>query len=154
MTKVVQAEEKKKEQEGKRTPDEPKKKAKKMGRRERKALEKKHSEVAFSQFEADKGFGGMKDYEYGDIFDISREVELMREIKDIRDELNILHTLFGQQAALMNSAMKWDESPRSRKLKDAVERLQENVERMERNAERPHRAVRIQRLAQRCTSMG
>ena len=31
------------------------------------------------------------------IFDISQEIELLKEIKDIRDELNILRSLYGQQ---------------------------------------------------------
>lgn len=76
-----------------------------------------------------------------DIFDISQEVELMREIKDIRDELNILHTLFAQQALLMGSLLRDDKSQRSHNLMLAVQRLHETVERMERNAERPYRAV-------------
>ena len=36
-------------------------------------------------------------------FDISHEIELMREIKDIQEELNILRNLFNQQEVVLKS---------------------------------------------------
>ena len=41
--------------------------------------------------------------EHDDVFDISREINLLQEVKDIRDELNILKNLTNQQQKVLES---------------------------------------------------
>ena len=74
-----------------------------------------------------------------DVFDISSEVALMREIKDIKDELSILRNLLNQQTYVTNRySMALDDS---RGLKKAMQRLRDTVEEMDTYADRPYKAV-------------
>ncbi|RDW72868.1 hypothetical protein BP6252_06775 [Coleophoma cylindrospora] len=72
-----------------------------------------------------------------DIFDISREIELLKEVKDIRDELNILSTLFGQQSTVIKSFYSaiQPQAPQSRTaLMDAVNRHIAEVDVLDKDA--------------------
>lgn len=81
-----------------------------------------------------------------DIFDISQEIDLLKEIKDIRDELNIMRHLFDQQKRVLETfcpAIKAasghvEEKP---KLIDAVERQAHYVESLDEDAKRPYKAL-------------
>ncbi|KAF9873836.1 hypothetical protein CkaCkLH20_08570 [Colletotrichum karsti] len=88
-------------------------------------------------------------------FDISHEVELLREIKDIRDELNMLSNLFGQQklilepfthiiaearqSAAVSAGDATDKSSSKPSLVGAVERHIAYVEQMDDSAGRLYR---------------
>ncbi|KAJ3958269.1 hypothetical protein N0V92_005146 [Colletotrichum tropicale] len=92
-------------------------------------------------------------------FDISHEVELLREIKDIRDELNILGNLFGQQRLVLEPfvrAIKYGREMSTRKqesdtsdsgskpsLVAAVDRHITYIDGMDTNARRVYRHVRL-----------
>jgi hypothetical protein len=94
--------------------------------------------------------------ELEDIFDISREIELLKEIKDIRDELNILRNLFDQQKRVLESFCPAIETgqkniglpvPKERSsLMDAIQRHIDLVASMDEDAKRPYEAVRISLL--------
>lgn len=91
-------------------------------------------------------------------FDIMHEVGLLREIKDIRDELNILSNLFAQQkfvlgpftrvitngrrAAAVSTGETVDNSSSRPSLVDAIEKQIAYVEQMDANAGRVYRHVR------------
>ncbi|KAK1671862.1 hypothetical protein BDP55DRAFT_675020 [Colletotrichum godetiae] len=87
-----------------------------------------------------------------DSFDISHEVELLREIKDIRDELNILGNLFSQQKLVLETFTRIVEARRrdgqvpaadithpEPSLSHAVQRHIAYVESLDKNAERVYR---------------
>jgi hypothetical protein len=94
-----------------------------------------------------------------DSFDISREVDLMIEIKDIRDELNILSNLFDQQKSVLESFTRFigkmipahdaadNESNANTiarttpSLLGAINRQIEYVKRMNDDADRPYQRV-------------
>lgn len=46
------------------------------------------------------------DAEFDSLFDLSRETELLTEVKDIRDELNILHTMLKDQLTVLEDMEK------------------------------------------------
>ncbi|RDW87897.1 hypothetical protein BP5796_03591 [Coleophoma crateriformis] len=79
-----------------------------------------------------------------DIFDISREIELLKEVKDIRDELNILSTLFRQQSTVIKSFYSaiQPQAPQSRTaLMDAVNRHIAEVDVLDKDAETSYTAL-------------
>jgi len=93
-----------------------------------------------------------------DSFDISREVDLMIEIKDIRDELNILNNLFDQQRQVLEPFTRFvaktppannaDDGPNANttarttpSLLGAIKRQIEYVNRMNVDADRPYQRV-------------
>lgn len=100
-----------------------------------------------------KGYTRSLGKELEDLYDISQEIELLKEIKDIRDELNILRNLFNQQkvvldkfCALIPPASRHirrakPENQRSN-LKDAIQRHTRYVADLDRDARRPYTAVR------------
>jgi hypothetical protein len=71
--------------------------------------------------------------ELEDIFDISQEIDLLKEIKDIRDELNIMRHLFAQRKRVLeifSPAIRAASQTAKKKpsLIDAVERQAQVVE--------------------------
>jgi hypothetical protein len=85
---------------------------------------------------------GIEEKDMEEIFDISNEIELLKEIKDIQDELNILRTLFAQQSRVVKSYHRVSgERIRSSEMVDAVARLSTIVEKMDIDAQRPYKAV-------------
>ncbi|KAJ8120152.1 hypothetical protein ONZ43_g3067 [Nemania bipapillata] len=85
---------------------------------------------------------GIEEKDMEDIFDISNEIELLKEIKDIQDELNILRTLFDQQSRVVDSYHRASgERTRSSEVVLAMSRLSRIVEQMDADAQRPHKAV-------------
>ncbi len=94
--------------------------------------------------------------ELEDIFDISREIELLKEIKDIRDELNILRNLFDQQKRVLESFCPAIETGQGKiglpvskersSLMDAIQRHVDLVASLDESAKRPYKAVRTSPL--------
>ena len=94
--------------------------------------------------------------ELEDIFDISREIELLKEIKDIRDELNILKSLFHQQRLVLETFCPAIETgqnnlghpvPKERpSLMDGIQRQIDLVASMNEDSKRPYKAVRMPSL--------
>jgi hypothetical protein len=88
-----------------------------------------------------------------DIFDISTEIELLKEVKDIRHELNILRNFFSQQKIVIESfcqAVKTGEQepglPVSNERPspmDGIKRHIELVDAMDKAAKRPYQAVSL-----------
>ncbi|KAH8599991.1 hypothetical protein B0O99DRAFT_347159 [Bisporella sp. PMI_857] len=89
--------------------------------------------------------------ELEDIFDISREIELLKEIKDIRDELNILRNLFDQQKRVLESFCPTVQAEQDNintpapkqglNLLAAIQRQIDIVATMDENAKRPYKAL-------------
>lgn len=93
---------------------------------------------------------GVEEKDIEEIFDISNEIELLKEIKDIRDELNILRTLYEQQGRVVSSYHHVsDERTRPSGMVGAIRRLTGIVEKMDSDAQRPYKAVS---LAQQVTN--
>jgi hypothetical protein len=78
----------------------------------------------------------------GDIFDISEEIRLLREVKDIRDELNILRNLFGQQKRVVESycLLTRPKLERSHFL-DGIQSHVDAVEVMDEDAKKQYKSV-------------
>lgn len=76
-------------------------------------------------------------------FDISGDVKLLQEIRDIRDELGILRTLFQQQSSVLFDFFRHTDRAKAAKMKHAVDKTIEAVERLDTDAERSHKAVRL-----------
>lgn len=78
-----------------------------------------------------------------DIFDISQEIKLLREVKDIRDELNILRNLFGQQKRVVESYYQLARPEKDlANFLDGIQSHIDVVEVMDEDAKRPYKSVR------------
>ena len=98
--------------------------------------------------------------ELEDIFDISKEIELLKEIKDVRDELNILRNLFDQQKRVLESFCPAIEMcqkdaglpiPRpTSSLMEAIQRHIDLVASMDEEAKRLYKAVKSLPLQLKC----
>lgn len=94
--------------------------------------------------------------ELEDIFDISREIDLLKEIKDIRDELNILRNLFSQQERVLESFCSVIEAASQKAVNDtrtdkprmtkAIDRQAQYVRGLDADAKRQYKAVNSQPL--------
>ena len=77
-----------------------------------------------------------------DLYDISRELELLKEIRDIRDELNILRNLFGQQQGVLEKFQRVNQHRnRPAEMVSAVQSQQNRIESLDGEAKKPYRAV-------------
>jgi len=84
--------------------------------------------------------------ELEDLFDITHEIELVKEIKDIRDELNILRNLFGQQKRVLEKfcpiiAPHVQTSKSRTSLMSPIKRHVQSIQDMDEDAKRPYKAV-------------
>jgi len=129
----------------------------KMEKREKKKEEAKKKSTqdkvldAFTKHLSGKSEAKVPKQEPEELFDISREIELIREVKDIQEELNILGNLFHQQklvlepfVALINEAKPFAESQNTTvrtapALAKALDRHIDYVDKIEASTVRPYR---------------
>lgn len=77
-----------------------------------------------------------------DLFNIVSEIEMLKQIKDIQDELLIMRTLIADQLALINQLRDTIETTTSIfKARRTVIYQKEKVEKMDKHARHTHQAV-------------
>ncbi|KAI1360154.1 hypothetical protein F5Y08DRAFT_318013 [Xylaria arbuscula] len=106
-------------------------------------LNYKEAVAITSKAKTSKRHWGIEEKDMEEIFDISNEIELLKETKGIQDELNILRTLFSQQIRVLES-YHHASSKRSRSSEavSALHGFLDTVEKLDIDAQRPYKAVR------------
>ncbi|KAJ3561999.1 hypothetical protein NPX13_g8733 [Xylaria arbuscula] len=101
----------------------------------------KEARAIMSKAKTSKRHWGIEEKDMEEIFDISNEIELLKEIKDIQDELNILRTLFSQQIRVLESYHHASgKRSRSSEAVSVLHRFLDTVKKLDIDAQRPYKA--------------